>query len=86
MNIQAYLNRINFKGDLKPDLDFLKNLQINHLQNIPFENLDILYGILIELNLDKIFKKLIINKRGGFCYEFVAFPFFPFTQRVNVLI
>jgi len=69
MDIQKYLNRIGIKGKSNPTLAFLQKLQKAHLLNIPFENLDIHYGNKIELNADKLFKKVVINNRGGFCYE-----------------
>ena len=49
--------------------DVLFGLHKQHLLNIPFENLDIHYGTKIELDLEKIYQKIIIKKRGGFCYE-----------------
>lgn len=44
-------------------------MQEAHLLNVPFENLDIHYGIAIRLELDAIFKKIVLKQRGGFCYE-----------------
>jgi len=41
VNIPAYLERINYNGSILPDLETLQGLHISHLQNIPFENLDI---------------------------------------------
>src|SRR5690554_4349646 len=69
IEIQPYLNRINYKGPLIPNLALLNTLQKNHLLNIPFENLDIHYGVPIELDMDKIFQKVVKKGRGGFCYE-----------------
>ena len=40
-----------------------------HLLHIPFENLDIHYQKKIILDYDKIFRKVIKQKRGGYCYE-----------------
>ena len=69
MNIKKYAERINYPGELKPSLEVLCNLQKAHLLSVPFENLDIHYGNPIELDINKIFKKIILNRRGGFCYE-----------------
>ena len=68
MNIKEYLNRIGFDYAENPTLDFLTKIQAKHLLTIPFEDLDI-PSKRIELNLEKIYKKIILNKRGGFCYE-----------------
>ena len=69
MNIKRYLNRINYNGDLTLNLDTLKRLQVSHILNVPFENLDIHYGHHINLDIDKIYQKIVENNRGGFCYE-----------------
>lgn len=67
--IKKYLNRINYFGDLQPNVDTLRKLQRAHLLNIPFENLDIHCKTPILLDPDRIYNKIIENKRGGFCYE-----------------
>ena len=69
MNIKDYIKRIHYKGDLIQSLSVLKELQTGHLLNIPFENLDIHYGNRITLDMDKIYRKVVENNRGGFCYE-----------------
>jgi N-hydroxyarylamine O-acetyltransferase len=37
--------------------------------NVPFENLDIHYRRFFDLELSNIYKKVVDNSRGGFCYE-----------------
>lgn len=69
MNIEAYIKRINYKGNLIPNLEVLKHLQKSHLLNVPFENLDIHYKSPIDLNFDKFYQKVVEKGRGGFCYE-----------------
>lgn len=69
MDIKKYFERINFSGDPKPDFQTLKGLHFNHLLNIPFENLDIHRGEKIILDPELLFRKIVLNKRGGFCYE-----------------
>ena len=56
-------------GDLTPTLQVLKKLQKAHLLKVPFENLDIIAKIPIDLNTEKLYHKIVINNRGGFCYE-----------------
>jgi len=69
MNKNEYLERINYSGDLSPSLEVLRKLQKTHVLNVAFENLDIHFGNTIELDTNKIFKKISSNNRGGFCYE-----------------
>jgi len=67
--MDAYLQRIKYTQTVKPDIDTLLELQHSHLQNVPFENLDIGLKRHIQLNEQALWQKIIINKRGGFCYE-----------------
>lgn len=69
MDIANYLDRISYEGYLRPSLSVLTRLQQAHALHIPFENLDIHLGIEIRLDLDRIYQKIITNRRGGFCYE-----------------
>ena len=64
-----YLERLSIERSA-PDFPYLRKLHYQHLLNIPFENLDIVYTRRrIVLDLDKIFDKIINFNRGGFCYE-----------------
>lgn len=69
MELQAYLRRLNYQGPLSPTRQVLTELHRAHMQAIPFENLDIAMGRTIVLDLPQLFDKVIVNKRGGFCYE-----------------
>lgn len=60
LKITEYLNRINYKGVLKPNFEVLKELQKCHLLSVPFENLDIHYKRPIELDNTKFYKKIVI--------------------------
>jgi N-hydroxyarylamine O-acetyltransferase len=69
MDLASYLQRIDIKGPLTPDLKSLKLLHQSHATRIPFENLDIQLGKPISLDLDDLQRKMIHNKRGGYCFE-----------------
>jgi len=66
--IQEYLLRINHP-DCTADIDGLTRVQKNHMEYIPFENLDIVVGKKIRLDHLHLFRKIISNKRGGYCFE-----------------
>jgi N-hydroxyarylamine O-acetyltransferase len=71
MQPEEYLERIGILRSEKRDLislEFLAELQNQHLLSVPFEDLDI-PSKRINLETEKIFQKIITNKRGGFCYE-----------------
>lgn len=69
MNIDNYLNRIQIYSVEEPDFQFLTKLMNQHLLSIPFENLSVRKGKPIILEESSLFKKIITQKRGGFCYE-----------------
>ena len=66
--IAQYLKRIKLNHCL-PNLEGLTQLQDHHTKHIPFENLDIVVGREIALDLPHLFEKVIIKKRGGYCFE-----------------
>lgn len=65
----AYLNRINYSGPFNPSAENLRQLQLAHLLSVPFENLSIHSGEPIILNDEALFNKIVVRRRGGFCYE-----------------
>jgi len=69
MDIQTYLNRIQYQGALEPNTQNLSALQKAHMQTVPFENLSVHYKQPILLNEEALYKKIVEQKRGGFCYE-----------------
>jgi len=69
MDIQAYLQRINYTGPLAPGAETLRLLQVAHLRTVPFENLSIHSGEPIVLDDEALFEKIVRRRRGGFCYE-----------------
>ena len=69
MNIPTYLARLNYSASVKPDAETLHGLQFAHLLTVPFENLDIGLKRPIQLSEEALWEKIIIRKRGGFCYE-----------------
>jgi len=69
IDIDKYLHRIGLPQREAPSLQFLRALHRQHLLFIPFENLDIHWGREILLSPEKLFQKIVVDKRGGFCYE-----------------
>ena len=69
MDVQAYLDRIEFRGPLDPHFGMLRQLHLAHLMHVPFENLSIHSHEPIVLNDSALFEKIVTRRRGGFCYE-----------------
>jgi N-hydroxyarylamine O-acetyltransferase len=66
---KAWLERINYSGPLTPTLDTLNGLIFAHAHAIAFESLDVLLGCTPSLDVAKLQRKMIIGKRGGYCFE-----------------
>ncbi|HUH76424.1 MAG TPA: arylamine N-acetyltransferase [Devosia sp.] len=69
VNLKAYFDRIGFAGSIAPTLATLEAIHALHPAAIPFENLNPLLGLPVKLELDSIGKKLLQERRGGYCYE-----------------
>ncbi len=66
---RAYLSRIGAETPRGPTAKALRELHFAHLREVPFENLDIYRGVEIVLDRGQILKKVVDDRRGGFCYE-----------------
>ncbi len=69
MDVTRYLARLGLEAPPPYGLAGLAALQRAHLLALPFENLDVLAGRAIELDLARIFDKVVGERRGGYCYE-----------------
>src|SRR5215470_2919639 len=68
-DLDAYLARTGYAGELAPTRATLDALHLAHATRIPFENLDILLGRPIRLDLASLQAKLVRDRRGGYCFE-----------------
>ncbi|HTW09990.1 MAG TPA: arylamine N-acetyltransferase [Acidimicrobiales bacterium] len=69
LDLEGYLHRTGYRGPLTPDAKTLLQLHRSHVAAVPFENLDIILGRPVELEVAKLQAKLVSNRRGGYCYE-----------------
>jgi N-hydroxyarylamine O-acetyltransferase len=69
LDVKAYLERIDYGGPLAPTAETLRGLHVAHLLTVPFENLSIHAGEPIVLEDEALFEKIVVRRRGGFCYE-----------------
>ena len=65
----AYLARLGVPAPEAPTLMALASLHRAHLMTVPFENLDISLGRPILLDRDSLVRKVVDERRGGYCYE-----------------
>jgi arylamine N-acetyltransferase len=70
LDLNAYFDRIGYRGAAEPTLDVLQDLMTAHTGSIPFENLDPLMGVPVDdLGPQTLTDKLVHRRRGGYCYE-----------------
>lgn len=69
VNLNAYFERIGFAGSIAPTIQTLELLHALHPASIPFENIAPLIGEQVLLDQQSLEKKLLIDRRGGFCFE-----------------
>lgn len=67
--LTAYLARIGWDYTHDTSLETLRALHLHHNYAIPFENIDVVLPREIELTDEAIFQKLVVARRGGYCFE-----------------
>lgn len=69
LDLAAYAARLGYAGPLSHSLETLVGLHRAQAFSIPFENLDIHLGRPIGLDPPSLTRKLLAERRGGYCYE-----------------
>lgn len=69
MDVRKYLARISCSGLCPPTLETLRYVHLNHLMAVPFENLTVHIGERVRLELPLLYEKIVLMRRGGFCFE-----------------
>jgi len=68
--IRQYLDRIDLGNCCERGFLYLQQLVRAQLTHVPFENLDIwVDGSCPCLDTDVLFEKIIVRRRGGYCFE-----------------
>ena len=68
--VALYLTRIGVHTPVSCDLQGLNMLVRGQLTHIPFENIDVwTTGCCPSLNTEDLFEKIVLHKRGGYCFE-----------------
>lgn len=68
-DLDAYFTRLGYTGPRNVSFATLDGIHRHHAQTIPFENLDIQLGRRIAIDLPSIERKLVHDRRGGYCFE-----------------
>lgn len=68
--IEAYLARIGIGDMPSVSLESLNRLLFAQLTSIPFDSIDVWgAGICPSLHIADIYQKIVVNNRGGYCFE-----------------
>ncbi len=68
-DLDAYFARIGYRGLRTPSAEVLRAIHLAHATHVPFENIDVLRGLPIRLDLESLQRKLVTDRRGGYCFE-----------------
>lgn len=69
VDLDAYFQRIGYRGDRAPTLETLQAIHRCHAETIAFENLNPFLQQPVLLDLKSLQDKLIGQNRGGYCFE-----------------
>ena len=67
-DLKLYLDKLNVVK-VENTLDFVQMLQKKHLAHFSFNNIAVLLGKEISLDLEDIVTKVVQNNKGGYCFE-----------------
>lgn len=68
-DLDRYLARVGWTGSRTPSFDTLAGVLRAHMTTVPFENLDVLLGRGVRIDLDSVAAKIVDARRGGYCFE-----------------
>jgi len=72
-SLSGYLARIGLSDAPSPTLDGLNALIWAHQTHVPFEDLNTsLLGLPVSLEIPDLYDKVVVRRRGGYCYELNA--------------
>lgn len=69
MRLEAYFDRVGYRGSATPTFATLSELLRTHIHAVPFENLDVQLGRSLTTTPENAYAKIVETCRGGWCYE-----------------
>lgn len=67
--LDGYFERIGYSQSPSAELRTLRDLHLLHLQQIPYENIDVFCHQPVRLDRDSLVQKMLKRRRGGYCFE-----------------
>lgn len=68
LQFENYLN-INTSQYQNLNVETLNHMMERYMLTVPFENISVQNQVPISVNIEDLFRKIVLNHRGGFCYE-----------------
>ena len=78
--LDLYLRRIGYSQTPVVNLQTLRELHLLHLQNIPYENIDVFCHRGVALDAESLMRKILLRRRGGYCFEQNGLFFMALTE------
>jgi N-hydroxyarylamine O-acetyltransferase len=69
LDLASYMSRVEYTGELRPSVECLHALHLAHATHVPFENIEVLLRRPMPLDLESLWRKLVVDRRGGYCFE-----------------
>ncbi len=64
---------LTYSDSLPTDYTTLATVQYAFQKTVPYENLDILRRVPLSLDYERLYDKIVTNRRGGYCFEINGF-------------
>ncbi|MGN1346819.1 MAG: arylamine N-acetyltransferase [Eubacteriales bacterium] len=64
---------LTYADGIPNNFETLAAVQYGFQKNIPYENLDILKKVPLSLDYDRLYDKIVLHHRGGYCFELNGF-------------
>lgn len=78
--LDLYFERIRYSRSPVADLQTLRDLHLLHLQQIPYENIDVFCHQGVKLDPESLTRKILLRRRGGYCFEQNGLFFMALTE------
>lgn len=69
LDLGTYLKRLGFQSAPPPTLEILRELQLRHTTEFPFETLSTMLHAPVHVDPPRVQDKLLRQGRGGYCFE-----------------
>lgn len=69
LDLQTYLKRLGYSSAPPPTLETLRELQLRHTAEFPFETLSTMLRTPVHVDPPRVQDKLLRQGRGGYCFE-----------------